>query len=286
MPNLARPVFVWGPMLFAIWLGGGDADAQTMRTMTSARQVWGTEPIDIEVVYGAGTLRIGAAEKPFLYQMELHYDEDTFTPVVEFDEEDRELRLGIRSPEGVRRSLNVREGSTATIGLTREVPIDLDLEFGAGKADIQLGGLSLRSISLATGASETVIAFDSPNVVSAERVSIEAGAADLRVTGLANARAERISFKGGVGATVLDFGGEWQHSATATVEMGVGSLTLQVPRGHGIRINRSSFLTSFSATDLSRDGDSYFSPEWAGATHRLTIDVSAALGSVEVKWID
>ena len=76
------------------------------------------------------------------------------------------------------------------------------------------------------------------------------------------------------------------HSATASVEMGVGSLTLRLPRSQGIQVNRSSFLTSFSAQQLERRGDSYFSDNWATAPHKLTIDVSAALGSIDIEWVD
>ena len=285
MRKVIRPVLAWVPLVAALWVTGGNADAQTMRTMTSARQVWGREPIEMDVQYGAGTLRIDPADAPYLYRMELRYDEDVFTPVAEYDQENRRLRLGVRSPEGSRR-LNVREGSRATISITREVPLDLDLDFGAGEAEIDLSGVSLRSLSLSTGASETRVAFEAPNPIQAERISIEAGAASLRVTGLGNARAERIEFKGGVGATVLDFGGEWSHSATASVEMGVGSLTLRLPRSQGIRVSRSSFLTSFSARGLERRDNAYFSDNWDTAQHKLTIDVSAALGSIDIQWID
>jgi len=110
--------------------------------------------------------------------------------------------------------------------------------------------------------------------------------ADLRVTGLGNARAGRIAFQGGVGATVLDFGGEWRRDATASVQMGVGSLTLRLPREQGVRISRTSFLTSFSAPGLERDGNSYVSANWESAPHRLTIDINAAMGSINVQWID
>jgi hypothetical protein len=184
------------------------------------------------------------------------------------------------------RGLDVREGSTARIALTREVPLDLDLEFGAGEAEIELGGMSLQRLSLQTGASETRVSFSEPNPLAAEEVSIEAGAADLRVIGLGNTRARSIEFKGGVGATVLDFSGAWQGAAEASVEMGIGSVTLQLPRSHGVRIDRSSFLASFSGPNLERRGDSYYSSNWEETQNRLTIDLSAALGSIEIVWVD
>ncbi len=281
--NLGSLLF-WVPIVVGVWLAGGNADAQT-RTMSSERQVWSTEPLHIQIQFGAGRLQIAAAEFPTLYRMELEYDEVNFSPLVEYDESGRRLRLGVRSPEGSGRR-NIREGSRATISLTRQVPLDLKLEIGAAESVIDLGGVSLQRLSLTTGASETTMRFDTPNPIVAERISIEAGAADLRVFGLGNTRAQQISFKGGVGATVLDFSGDWSHSAQASVEMGIGSVTLRLPRRQGIRLNRSSFLTSFTAPGLERRADGYFSANWQSAEHQLTINVSAALGSIQVEWID
>lgn len=138
---------------------------------------------------------------------------------------------------------------------------------------------------LATGASETRVRFGSPNRLSAERVKIEAGAADLRVEGLGNARAEKIEFSGGVGNTVLDFGGQWTHSALATVQMGIGAVTLRLPQSIGVRLDKSSFLTSFDSNGFVKRGSSYYSPNWDDASIRLTLDINAALGSINVEWI-
>jgi hypothetical protein len=280
-------------VLIAMWavgrtvglLPGHDATAQTWRTMTSERQVWERDPIDVNVQYGAGNLRITPAEAPTLYKMELRYNEEAFEPVVSFDQNRHVLRLGVRSPES-RHNMDMQQGSTATIGLSREVPIDLDLEFGAGKATIELGDLSLQRLSVSTGASETAISFASPNRIQAERVDIEAGAASLRVTGLGNTRAAQIDFQGGVGATVLDFSGAWERNAAISVQMGVGSIQLRLPRGEGIRVDRESFLSSFDAAGLERKGESYYSSNWETAPHKLTIDLSTALGSIDIEWVD
>ncbi len=285
MRNAIVPAMAWGMIVVAGWLPGSHIEAQARRTMTSERQVWGTDPLDVEIDYGAGTLRVLPADSPTLYRIELNYIEGSVEPVVEYNENRRELELGVRSVEGRRRS-GMRDGSTATIELTREVPLDLDLDFGAGKAEIQLGGMSIRNLSIATGASETTVSFDTPNAISAESVRISAGAADLRVFGLGNANARSIRFDGGVGATVLDFGGAWARSTTASVDMGIGSLTLRLPRDQGVRISRSSFLTSFSTPGMERRGDSYFSSNWESAATQITINVSAAFGSVDIVWID
>jgi hypothetical protein len=106
------------------------------------------------------------------------------------------------------------------------------------------------------------------------------------VNGLGNARAARYSFQGGVGETTLDFGGEWTRSATASAELGIGSLTLRFPRSLGVRITKNSFLTSFDSSGMIRRGNAFYSRNWDTAPHKLSLDVSAALGSIQVEWID
>ena len=75
---------------------GSHAEAQTWRTMTSSRQLWGPEAVEVDIHYGAGTLRIDPADPGVLYEMQIHYDHDRSVPIIEWDEENRELELGAR----------------------------------------------------------------------------------------------------------------------------------------------------------------------------------------------
>lgn len=266
----------------------GSSDAQSWRTVSSSRQKWDEKALAVEVEYGAGRLTVSPADRPLLYQFQMRYDEDSVTPLTEYDRGSGKLRLGMESRDRKRgvRVRNVSEESRADLHLTRDVPLDLDLEFGAGEADIDLGGLSLRRLRLATGASDTRVAFRTPNRVPAETVKLEAGAASFEVTGLGNARAQRFEFDGGVGETTLDFTGAWDRNASAKVSMGIGSLKLRFPRDLGVRIVKDSFLTSFDASGMVKRGGAYYSRNWESATNRLTVEVDAALGSIDVDWID
>jgi hypothetical protein len=264
----------------------GAAEAQEWRTVTSARQVHDRSPLDVQIRYGAGELTLEPADAPMLYQMNLRYDQRQFTPVTEYDAEKRSLRLGTESRDQRMGRMNVREGGNANITLSRVVPMDLQLQFGAGEANIDLGGISLRRVSLSTGASETRVRFSQPNPIEADQVRMEAGAASFEVVGLANTRAERFVFQGGVGSTTLDFTGAWARSATASVQMGIGSVVLRIPRGIGVKVARSSFLTSFDSEGLTKRGNNFYSPNWESATHTLDISVNAAFGSIKIEWID
>ena len=262
------------------------ADAQSMRSVTSARQLAGERELDVEVQFGAGRLKVEPGSASLLYRMELRYDERQFRPVTEYDREGGRLRLGMESNDRRRGDRSVNREHRAQIALNPEVPTELELEFGAGEAEVELGGLSLRDVDISTGASETRVSFSRPNRVAARAVRLQAGAAELTVTGLGNARAERIEFEGGIGETTLDFGGEWRQSASASIEMGMGSVTLRLPRGVGVRITKDSFLTSFDAPGMVRRGNAWFSRGYDDARYKLDIDIDAAIGSIEVEWID
>lgn len=273
-----------GLMALGALLLTGSLDAQE-RTLTSSRQISGTEPMRVEVESGAGVLRIEPLEEgDLLYRMELRYDERNASPLTEFDSESRKLRLGLSGRQG--NGGRVRNSSRAEVELTREVPLDLTMRFGAGEASFDLSGVRVRSLTVETGASETVLRVDAPNPVRASSVEMKAGAAEVRASGLGNLRTERFVFQGGMGAATLDFGGAWEGDATADIDMGMGALVLLFPRDVGVRIDRSSFLSRFEGEGFSRRDGQEVSDNWDSARHHLTIDLDAALGSVEVRWID
>jgi len=278
---MRRQLAAAGLMLAA---GASGLAAQSWRTMTSARQLAGERHLNVNVEYGAGRLRVAPAAAGYLYQMELRFDERSMHPVTEYDRAAGALRLGIRGSERGNHTLHHDEGR-ANIALAPTVPTSLHLAFGAGDADVRLGGLALDAVEISTGAAQAHISFDQPNRIAARRVRLEAGAAELTVTGLANARAEQIEFEGGVGETTLDFGGTWTRSARAMVKVGIGSLTLRLPRGLGVRLHKDSFLSSFDTGGFTRRGDFWYTANYDRAPIKLDLSVDAAMGSVDVDWI-
>ncbi len=259
---------------------------QSWRTITSARQVAGERRIDVNVEYGAGRLRVEPERGNLLYRMELRYDESTVVPVSSYDRQTGRLRLGLDNKKGRQRRDDRNGEGRASIALTPAVPMALKLAFGAGEADVKLGGLALESVDISTGASETRVSFDRPNRSVARAVKLEAGAASLVVTNLANARAQRIEFDGGVGETTLDFGGTWTRDAQATVKMGIGSVKLRLPRSLGVRIEKNSFLASFDSNGMTKRGNAWYSRSYDRAPRKLNIQIDAAIGSIDVDWID
>ncbi|HEX6747973.1 MAG TPA: LiaF domain-containing protein [Longimicrobium sp.] len=293
MSDLRRPARAVLALTAAAVLAGCGHEAEAnqrshrMRSITSARQVQGEKALDVRVQYGFGTLEVQPAAGDLLYRMDLRYDDQQFRPVSEYDRAAGKLRLGVEGRErGGRGEHGDAEDEHASVSLAPSVPMDLSLQFGAGKTEAELGGMSLTSLSLTTGASNTVVAFSRPNRVPARQVNVQAGAAELRMTGLGNTRAERFEFQGGVGQATLDFSGAWDRNATARVQMGVGAVRLRLPRSLGVRVSKSSFLSSFDPTEMVKQGNAWYSRNWSQAPHRLEISIDAAVGSIDIDWVD
>lgn len=259
------------------------AEAQSWRTVTMSRQLEDYDDLRVDVRYGAGVFSIRSTDEGLLYRMNLKYDEGRFEPVADFSGD--RLELGV---ETRRRGLDIDtdEAGELRLELARGVPMDLDLEFGAVKADLDLGGLALTDLDLSTGASESVIDISELNPSRMETASFEVGAADFTIRNLGNLNAATILVDAGVGSLKLGLDGRWQRDARIGIDMGLGSLELRVPEGLGIRLRKDSFLTSLDSEGLVKHGDVYESLDYDSAERRLVIDLDAAFGSVSVVWIN
>lgn len=280
------------------------AAGQEWLEMTTARQTAGEEALEMEVLYGAGRLRIGPAPEDLLYRARMRYEASSFRPLRSFERTDggARVRVGVHGGEDLGdldwdlsdldpsrlrelgRSGRSRDGpGEMDVGLPRGVPTDLRVRVGAAQSTMELGGLPLRRVRLATGASQTVVSFDRPNPVVMDELRVEAGAASLEIRGLGDARARRVAVENAVGEVTLDLSGRWTSDATASVKTGVGKVTLRVPRELGVKLDRQTFLSSISGLRLEKaDDGSYRTGNWEEAEHRLDLQVQAAFGSIEV----
>lgn len=284
--GLRRPVgatFAALAVLFVAGCGSDRASAQQdWETETSSRTIAGESDLRVNVEYGAGTLTLASAAPGTLYRADLHYDRSVFTPRMEYA--DGRLRVGMSSANNVR-GRNIRGGKLEVL-VTPDVPVDLSLQFGAAEAALDLGGIRVRRLDLQTGASRTALTIPTLNTETVEHAEVHVGAARFEASGLGNLNAPRMAVRGGVGDIILDFTGDWAADMDARIEMGLGSLTLRLPRGLGVQVNRSGAMTSFDGQELVRRDNSYFSENFSDAERKLVVTLEAALGRVRVVWID
>jgi hypothetical protein len=268
---------------FAIALAVRVSDAQSWRTIEVSRQLRDTAAHRVRVDYGAGRFDLRASNEPVLYAMKLRYDENTGRPLHTYDADQRSLRLGIDG--SFRGSLNRDHQGELRLTLSRSVPIDLDLDLGATKSRIDLGGLSLRGLHLGSGASETEVDFSEPNPVRLRSVDIEVGAAALQVRNIGNANASSIRVHGGVGSVTLDFGGHWSRDMSVDTDLSLGKLHLRVPHDVGVRIEVDRVIASFDRGGLIKREGAYYSANWETAQYRLRIHSQTVFGAIDVDQV-
>jgi hypothetical protein len=278
-----RRNFIWLFAVLAVVCEASVARAQDWRTIGTLRQFNGEESLSVNVEYGAGRLTIRPESGNLLYRATLRYDGNVFRPLNRYDDSNRHLQIGVQG--GSFKGGNLKAGKLdLAIGTT--APLDLALKFGATEADLDLSGLRVREASLETGASETRVRVSRPNPEECSDARFQIGAARFEATGLANLNCENISVAGGVGEVILDFSGEWRTDSTVDVDMGLGSLTLRVPKGLGVSIRKTGVLAAFDSEGLVKRGNVYYSENFQNAGHKLNVTIDAALGAIKVQWVD
>lgn len=252
--------------------------AQEMRTLESSRQLRDSMATSVHVRYAAGRLSMRPSNEAQLYRMELRYDPDRVEPIHDFDATARRLELGVRT-DHVSLGRGMKDGSMC-IELARGVPLDLSLDIGAANADLDLGGLSLESLHLHSGASESTIRFDTPNPQHMRRLAINSGAASFHALHLANANTPTVSVDAGVGGVDLDFGGVWTQDIDLDLQIALGGTTVHAPRDVGVRVELDRAFASFDHLGMEKRGRAWISENWDRASHHLVVRGSAAFGKL------
>lgn len=161
------------------------------------------------------------------------------------------------------------------------MPMDLVISAGAYEGTIELGGLSLKSLEVNDGASDVDLSFSEPNLVDMSILRYATGASDVKLTGLANANFSTLTFSGGAGNYTLDFGGELQQDAVATIDSGFGNLTLIIPEGIPAKVTVESAAVNINnGSGWSQSGQDYTQD---GEGFSLTIVVKMAAGNLLIE---
>jgi hypothetical protein len=272
-------------MFLVCW--AGIAQAQTMRPFGTFRQLHGETRLTARLEYAAGSLRVSPGRPTELYRMDLSYDDQRYVPISDYDTRSGAVVLGLKpaGEGGVRVVSRSQLSQVAAVALSPRPDLTLALTLGAVEADVELGGLRVSNLAVRTGASRAVIRFSQPNAARCQLATISAGAAEISVLGLGNSRCDEITFEGGIGKVTLDFSGAWTFSSRVQVTMAVGELTLRLPRNAGIRLRMDRYLSSFEPTGLIRRGEVFESPNYARQQRRLDLNLTAAVGGVNVEWV-
>ena len=118
-----------------------------------------------------------------------------------------------------------------TVTIPRGMPLDLDLTTSMGRSEVDLGGLTLREVSLNAAMGEHRVDFHEPVVEGIRELRLNNSMGNLNLENLGNARANTITASGSMGNVIANLGGAWTPGAEAnlTFEQSMGELTIRVP---------------------------------------------------------
>lgn len=248
------------------------------------------ESVEVELDFAIGEYELhgGELEGGAFAKVEGFYDEDRFEYDLNFHERNGHgnLLFALDSRRHRHSEWDDDTESNWEFTFSRDVVLDLILDVGAADAEMDLGGLKVRELDLDVGAADARIDFSEPNRAVLELFRIDAGACDLDMRGLGNAKFEHLDFDGGVGSFTLDFSGDIDFEASAEISVGLGSIEIILPEDIGVRIEAED--NWLSSIDLPRrhfdriDDDIYETNNFDTAKGRLRLELDVGLGSADI----
>ena len=161
-----------------------------------------------------------------------------------------------------------------------DAPLDLTVQAGAYEGNLELGGLSLKNLTVRDGAAHVDLSFTEPNQAEMSMLRYQTGASEVKLTGLANANFSTLAFSGGAGNYTLDFSGELQRDAAVTVESGFGNLSLIIPEGVDAVVTVESAAVNINHDSGWAQNGQKYTQRGSGST--LTILVKMAAGNLVI----
>jgi hypothetical protein len=99
---------------------------------------------------------------------------------------------------------------------------------------------------------------------------------------------ERFNVECGLGTTELVFDGSLSQDIRGKIEVGLGSVIIEVPDNVAVEVrSQSSFLSSLNLHGFDRISENlYRSGNWETANKRIYLEIEVGLGSVDINWLD
>ncbi|MBE0712960.1 MAG: hypothetical protein IH583_11300 [Candidatus Aminicenantes bacterium] len=197
----------------------------------------GATRAEVGLHMNAGELRVYGADQEALLEASFEYSRDRDRPVVEYRRFGDKGTLQVRHAR--RNSIPFgRVRNRWDLNLSTAVPIDLDIDLGAGQSNIDLRGLKLQRVEIDMGVGEMTLDLRGPHQESFN-VKIDGGVGSGKIY-LPSEVGVRVKVDGGIGSIeahgLTKQGGSYINEAygksavviEVEVDAGIGSLDLRV----------------------------------------------------------
>jgi len=199
--------------------------------------------VDLILTFGAGELILRPGAETALVSGTATYNVADFKPKIKADKQQVRLETGNLNIRGFP-NFNSNDIKNKWDLMLGDQLMQLKINAGAYKGDMDLGGLALKSLEVNDGAADVRLKFSEPNKTEMETLRYISGASSVKLSGLANANFTSMIFRSGAGDYSLDFSGALQRDAAVTVESGFSQLVIIVPEGTSAKVIFKGGLTN------------------------------------------
>jgi hypothetical protein len=220
-------------------------EPRDVRTETQTVALEGATLAEVGLHMNAGELRVRGADQEALLEASFEYNRDRDRPVVDYRRFGDKGTLQVRGSR--RNSIPFgRVRNRWDINLSKAVPLELDIDLGAGQSDIDIRGLKLRRVEIDMGVGEMNLDLQGPHRESFN-VKIDGGVGSGKIY-LPAEVGVRVKVGGGIGSVnaygLIKQGGFYVNEAYGKsavaieieVDAGIGSLDLRVESPARVKI--------------------------------------------------
>ena len=254
----------------------------------SKSQPFGNEKsLEAEIRFDIGSLEVAGEKSASIYSFDLDYDKSSYSPDVRYEEAGDVGRLHFRLESQRKIGLRAdRRPNRLRLNLSPKLPLRLAVNTGVGDSRLSLTGLKISDLQIDTGVGGSRLSTYESNSIVCDRVRIKSGVGSLDATGLGNLNFRELEFEGGVGGANLEFSGEWQQNAEIRIQVGVGGVSLRMPRVVGIKVEgHKNFLSGFHLDGFVKRDSTYFSENYDAARIRASVHIVTGVGGFRISWI-
>jgi hypothetical protein len=225
------------------------------QTKSETVEAGAAESADVEISLGAGELTVagGATE---LMEAEFTFNIDAWEPEVDYSINGDKGFLTVRQPdEDGLRIPDTEVRYTWDLQFNDEVPLDMQVNMGAGEGLIDLRALSVGNLDLRTGAGNVSALLGGSQLTSAD-------------------------ISAGIGETTIDLSGDWENDASIVIKAGVGDMTVIVPRQVGVIADVAMGIGEINADGFRTQGGSYTNDAYEDSTITLRVEIDGGVGEI------
>jgi len=296
--NRTRGSNMKGSLIIGVCLVTTFAFAEDIVTERHEVPYRGEEELNVGIEFGLGKLELRSTDnKKYIMQAEITYSKDLYEPEIDYKTVGKrgKLRLISRQDENIRFWGHSKKSSSSDIknnhwrvAMTEQIPTAYDIELGLGKGILDFTNMKVNDLNLECGLSDVFVEFSKSNKERIRTLVIQSGLGSVEAIGLSNANMDRFNVECGLGSTKLRFDGDLKRDIKGRLTIGLGSVTIEIPKDYAVQIEaESSFLSSLNFNGFREvEENIYRSRNWKNADQRIYMIIEIGLGSVDINWID